>query len=198
MSNQTPDAMREIVLASSSPRRRMLLESAGLHIAVHAADIDETPQLGEHPRGLVLRLAREKAAKVHALVGDAPTIIAADTTVVLDDEALNKPADDDEARRMLTRLSGRPHEVLTGFCVRRKDSMIVDVVQTIVTFRALRSADIDAYLAKGEHNDKAGSYGIQAGGGALVDTITGSFTNIVGLPMREVLEALSRVDGSGA
>jgi septum formation protein len=156
-----------------------------------AADIDETPRSGESPRALVERLAREKARAVALRVGDADGVVAADTVVALGDEILNKPVDDADARRMLMRLSGRTHQAITGFCVLHQGAEAFGVVATDVTFRVLDDTSVNAWIGSGRHMDKAGAYGIQHGAGALVDTVMGSYTNIVGLPVREVLAALS-------
>lgn len=177
-----------IVLASASPRRRQLLGAAGLVIHVQPTDIDETPGTDEGPAALVLRLAREKAAACSAVDS---IVVAADTTVALDDEILNKPVDDDDARRMLRKLSGRRHAAFTGWCVRdtRDGHVDIGVVETGVTFRALSADDIEGWIATGEHRDKAGAYGIQSSA-VLVDRVDGSLTNVIGLPMSEVLAAI--------
>lgn len=179
-------APTRIVLASASPRRLQLLQACGYDVEVRPADVDETQLPSEAPGEMVLRLARAKAA---AVVSPA-LIVAADTTVVLDGEALAKPLDDEDARRMLGLLRGRIHEVLTGFCVRRSDAWRSGIVSTRVTFRPLTDDEIRAYVETGEPRDKAGSYGIQGLGGALVDRVEGSYPNVVGLPVAEVVAAL--------
>lgn len=178
-----------VVLASASPRRRQLLNAVGIAVVVAPADLDETPCDRESPRELVLRLARAKAGAAGAVDG---LVVAADTIVAVDGEILNKPVDDDDARRMLRLLSGRTHSVFTGWCVRdgRDDSEHAGVVETGVSFRVLDDDDIAAYLATGEHRDKAGAYGIQGAAAALVASINGSLTNVIGLPVDEVLAAL--------
>ena len=178
-----------IVLASGSPRRRELLLSCGYDVVVQRPDVDETPR-DEAPSAMVLRLARDKAATAATLANDC-VVVAADTTVVLDGAVLAKPADDADAADMLRRLSGRSHEVLTGYCVRRTLRDARDgVVRTEVTFRHLSQAEIERYVASGEPRDKAGGYGIQGQGGALVHTVHGSYTNVVGLPLAEVIAAI--------
>jgi septum formation protein len=179
----------QIVLASSSPRRKALLDAAGLAPVVVAADVDETPLPGERPSDLVERLARSKAAVVARGRADA-VVVAADTTVALGDPVLNKPVDDDDAARMLRLLSGATHTVWTGFCVRRGATVTTSSVQTAVAFRALSDDDIAAYLKTGEHRDKAGAYGIQGAAAVLVSSVHGSLTNVIGLPVDEVLAAL--------
>ena len=181
-------AMR-VVLASRSPRRRELLLAAGLHGEGHPPDVDEAAAPGEPPAAMVLRLAIEKAATVET----GEVVVAADTAVVLDGEALGKPRDVEDAALMLARLSGRAHEVLTGFCVRLGRERLAAVVKTEVSFRPLSQAEIFGYVSSGEPLDKAGAYGIQGLGGALVDRVEGSYTNVVGLPLAEVLAAIREV-----
>lgn len=181
-------AMR-VVLASRSPRRRELLLAAGLHVEVRLPDVDETAMPGEPAPAMVLRLAIEKAAAVTA----SDLRIAADTAVVLDGEALGKPADPEDACAMLARLSGRHHEVLTGFCVQRGRARLATVVKTDVWVRSLSPGEIFGYVSSGEPMDKAGAYGIQGLGGALIDRLSGSYTNVVGLPLAEVLAAIREI-----
>jgi len=178
-----------VVLASRSPRRRELLLAAGLHVEVNPPDVDEAAAPGEPPAAMVLRLAIEKAATVET----GEVVVAADTAVVLDGEALGKPRDVEDAALMLARLSGRAHEVLTGFCVRQGRERLAAVVKTEVSFRPLSQAEIFGYVSSGEPLDKAGAYGIQGLGGALVDRVEGSYTNVVGLPLAEVLAAIREV-----
>jgi septum formation protein len=182
-----------VVLASASPRRRALLEAAGIAVSVQPPHVDETPAGDEAPATLVARLARAKAAAVDA---DA-VVVAADTTVALGSLIFNKPVDDADAERMLRALSGRTHEVLTGWCVRRGDIAEDGVVATRVTFRALDDTDIASYLATGEHRDKAGAYGIQGAAAVLVDRVEGSLTSVIGLPVAEVVGALRRLASRG-
>jgi len=177
-----------IVLASSSPRRNLLLTSAGFTLKVIAPHIDETVRDGEAPEDYVKRLAKEKS-DVKGLDG-SKVVVAADTTVVLDSEILGKPANEEEARAMLGSLSGRQHEVLTGFAVRRAHFLHVEVVKTKVVFRHLTAQEIESYVNTKEPLDKAGAYGIQGIGSSLIDQIHGSFTNVIGLPLKEVLEAI--------
>jgi septum formation protein len=189
---QNPGMHAPVILASASPRRRALLEAAGVPVVVLPADIDETPQPNEDPRALVARLARAKSdvvADPHAVV------VAADTTVALGERVFNKPVDDADAAAMLRTLAGRTHDVATGWCVRRGTSIRAGVVCTKVTFRPLDDADIRAYLAAGEHRDKAGAYGIQGTAAVLVERVEGSLTNVIGLPLTEVLDAIAAVRG---
>ena len=175
------------ILASASPRRRALLAGAGLHFEVRAPHIDEAPHLGELPRAYVRRVARAKAG---AVVGEV--VLAADTTVDLDGEILGKPASADEAVGMIQRLAGRGHRVHTGVALRVGSRTHTLVCTTPVSFRPLTHAEILTYVATGDPLDKAGAYGIQSAGGAVVDVVRGSYTNVMGLPLREPVELLRR------
>lgn len=180
-----------VVLASGSPRRRELLRRLGIEPTVRPADVDETPRPGEHPRALAVRLARAKAT-----AGDhgRALVVAADTVVAVDATVLGKPADVDDARRMLELLSGREHLVVTGVAVRRDGRIEAGVATTRVRFRPLAAAEVDWYLATGEPADKAGGYGLQGAGAALVAGIQGSPTNVIGLPLELLLDLARRVD----
>jgi septum formation protein len=185
-----PAARPELVLASASPRRRELLARVGLAFRVVPPDIAEVPRAGEAAAAFAGRAAAEKAAAVHALA-PAAVVVAADTIVVVDGDILGKPRDRAEARAMLGRLRGRTHEVMTGTCVRAPDGAArARVVTTEVTMRAFGPRELEGYLASGEWTDKAGAYGVQERAAALVTAIRGSYTNVVGLPLAEVLEDL--------
>jgi septum formation protein len=179
-------SLPKVVLASASPRRRLLLEAACLEVVVRPSGADETWPGGSIDDG-AMALARRKVEVISA-PGDL--VVGADTLVVLGDDRLEKPADADDAVRMLRRLAGRQHRVVTGWCVRRDGRERVGAVTTRVTFRRLGDAEIARYVGGGESLDKAGAYGIQGGGGALVDRVEGSYTNVVGLPLAEVLGAI--------
>jgi septum formation protein len=180
----------KIILASGSPRRQLFLAGLGLDFAVVIADVDETGRTGETPPAFVRRLALAKAAAVAAAHPEA-WVIGADTVVVLAGAILGKPADPDDALAMLTRLAGRTHEVWTGFAVMRDEAVaIAREVRTEVTFVTAAAAVLAAYVATGEPLDKAGAYGIQGRGGVLVERIDGSHSNVVGLPMAELVEEL--------
>ena len=183
-----------IILASASPRRTELMELAGIAFSVVPADICEDVLPGEAPSEHVMRLSREKADAV-AAANSGRFFIGADTVVVLDDRIMGKPADGDEAFRMLTALSGRDHEVMTGFTVFDKVSGIhlSRCVRTEVTFKALSEREIRAYIATGCPMDKAGAYAIQGGAVHFIRSICGSYTNVIGLPMTELYEALSQM-----
>ena len=174
-----------IILASASPRRRFLLEQAGLKITV------VPPATPEAPETFVRQMAAGKADEV-AYRYPGHWVIGADTIVLIDNTILGKPQSRDQARTMLTRLSGRTHRVLTGFCVccRAQNRHYCETVRTDVRFKKLSQMEIDWYIASGEPLDKAGAYGIQALGAFLVKSINGSYTNVVGLPVCEVLEFL--------
>ncbi len=177
----------DLILASASPRRKELLEAAGLRVDVRPQDVDETPFADEDAVACALRLARSKA---DAVPEAAAPVLAADTVVTVDGRLLGKPADPDEAAAMLRALSGRPHAVVTAFALRFPDgTRHLQAVTTRVTFRDLTDVEIRRYVVTGEPMDKAGAYAIQGQGMALIDHVDGSWTNVVGLPLPEVLAA---------
>ncbi len=183
-----------IILASQSPRRKDLLGQLGVKFAVHPAHIPEEILPSESPEQFVRRLAIEKAAHIAEQFRDA-IVIGADTIVVLPDtppRVLGKPTAADEAREMLHSLQGREHFVFTGFAVLDADRRIdvSKVVKTKVVFKPLSAELIAAYVRTGEPMDKAGSYGVQGIGGAFVERVEGSFTNVVGLPLAELHDVL--------
>ncbi|WP_301870636.1 Maf family protein [Collinsella tanakaei] len=189
-----------MILASQSPRRIELMDEAGFTCRVIPADIDETPHEGEQPLDLVGRLAKDKAlcvASEHAHAGEI--VVAADTIVTIDGVILGKPADAQDAKRMLRLLSGRTHQVATGVCVARANAagdtaepVLQNFVEvTDVTFYTLDEDTIDEYAQSGEPLDKAGAYGIQGKGGRmLVEKIDGDFYNVVGLPIARVARTI--------
>ncbi len=185
-----PTDTARLVLASASPRRAELLARLGVRPEVRPADIDEIPRAGEAATDLVTRLAGAKAAAAAAAGTGDEVVLAADTVVVLDGLVLGKPADRDQAATMLGTLSGRTHEVVTGLAVQRGPVTALDRVTTAVTFRRLSDAEIDWYLDTGEPDDKAGGYGLQGAGAVLVDTIAGSDTNVIGLPLAQTVSLL--------
>jgi septum formation protein len=179
-----------LVLASASPRRQAFLRQMGLDFEVRAVEIDEEPRPGETPSGLAERLALEKAG-VEAARDPAAFVLAADTVVASESALLGKPRDSAEATAMLMRLSGRTHEVWTGFVLCHGGRILEHrAVRTEVTFIILNDALCRAYVLTGEPLDKAGAYGIQGVGGFLVERICGSYSNVVGLPLAEVMAAL--------
>ncbi len=191
--------MGRVVLASRSPRRLDLLREMGIEPLVVAADIDETPQDGETPIEYVERLATAKAAVVANLesVADlSSVVIAADTTVDLDGEIFGQPVDIYEARQMLERLSGRGHRVHTGVCVLQPTTgiSITEVATSEVLFEVLSDELLDWYLGTGEWQGKAGSYAVQGLGRALVAKVTGSQSNVIGLPVELTKRLLAIVN----
>lgn len=180
-----------LILASASPRRRELLQKTQLRFRIVPSQTDETHHRGETPETYVARVAAEKA---HAVTEHHPGfwILAADTIVTLEDRVFGKPADPDNARRMLTTLSGQTHHVMTAFVLLDKAGKMAsaEVVTSQVTFRALSATEVAAYVATGEPFDKAGAYAIQGKGRDLIAQVSGSRTNVIGLPMDEVTTAL--------
>jgi len=179
-----------LILASASPRRAALLRSAGVDFIVRPADVDESVRDAESPRDYVRRLAMEKAHAVPRGVTDL--VLAADTTVVVDDEILGKPLDAADAVRMLRRLAGRSHEVLTGVCLVHDGTYDAQVAATLVEFAPMTDDEIAWYVASSEPMDKAGAYGIQGRASRFVVRVAGSYTNVVGLPVATVYQMLSR------
>lgn len=178
-----------VVLASSSPRRRDLLEQMGVRPLVVPADIDESVLMGEEPVAYVRRLSAEKAAAI--TVDAADLVIAADTTVDLDGRILGKPADAAEARAMLRSLSARTHRVHTGVTLRLGERTATDVATTLVTFAPITDHALEWYLSTGESFDKAGGYALQGQAAVFVAAVKGSVSNVVGLPLTTVV-ALAR------
>ena len=170
-----------VILASQSPRRRELLGLTGLPFIVRAADIDETMDPGKAPFDEVARVSRLKALAVAREPGDV--VIAADTIVVCQGEILGKPRDAEDAFRILSLLSGRHHEVMTGMTVLRDDEIITHTEVTKIHFRDLHPEEIRAYIATGEPMDKAGAYGIQGGAALFADQMEGDYYNVMGLPV---------------
>ncbi len=183
----------KFILASGSPRRRELLATIGLKFDVMPSDIPEVHQPGESPEEYVARLSRGKAAVIATTHPDA-WIIAADTTVLLGDELLEKPADADDARRMLATISGKTHMVYTGVTVQNAARGWRDtrVAETEVRMLPLDEGDIAWYVSTGEPLDKAGAYAAQGIGGIFIDSIHGSHTNVVGLPLALLFQMLRR------
>lgn len=173
-----------VVLGSASPRRRDLLQQLGVTFTVVSPDVDETPRAGESPVHYVQRLALDKSMAITSM--DDTLVITADTTVDLGGEILGKPADDAEAGAMLRRLSARTHRVHTGVVVRLGDRALADAVTSLVTFVALTPATIEWYVGTGEPLDKAGAYAVQGAGAILVRRVSGSVSNVIGLPLHTV------------
>ena len=190
-----PDSpIADLVLASASPRRRELLEQLGLILDVAPANVDETPHPGERPGDYVKRVAAAKCdAVAQARTTDLP-IVAADTIVIVDDAILGQPADDADARRMLLALAGRRHDVTTAYKISFRGKTLERSVTTAVSFRSLRPPEIDAYLASGEWRGKAGGYAVQGRAGAFATELRGSHTNVIGLPLAELLADLQALE----
>jgi len=177
--------MKQIILASASPRRRQLLEMLGLEVVVRPSHVPEVRLAGETPVAYAERLARDKALAV-----PGPLVLGADTTVLLDGDLLEKPVDQEDALRMLRRLQGRTHEVITSVALVNAGKVGQATDVTRVTFRAADDEVLRAYIATGEPMDKAGAYGIQGYGAALVERVEGDFFGVMGLPVRLVLQLL--------
>ncbi len=194
MNGSTNHHLREkLVLASSSPRRKELLDAAGWPYEAIVAGIDESLKPNEEPAAYVQRLARSKAEAVAAQL-QSGLVLGADTTVVVENQILGQPADDDDARRMLNLLKGKWHEVLTGVAaVRVLGETTVDYETTRVRFAEMTTEEIDWYIATGEARGKAGAYGIQGAAGLFIEEIQGDYFNIVGLPIRLVYELTAKV-----
>jgi septum formation protein len=187
----------ELILASASPRRRELLERVGVRFRVAPADVDETPIPGEKPPAYVARVALAKA-KAAAAASPGAWVLAADTTVVIGMTILGKAADEKEATAMLKRLSGRTHQVLTATYLLGPDGKgSQNLVTTDVVMRPLLEPEIAAYVACGEWRGKAGAYAVQGIASAFIVVIRGSYTNVVGLPLAEVVSDLTRRGAPG-
>ena len=183
-----------LILASESPRRYELLKQVGLDFDVIPSGIEEDYIKGESPRKHVLRLAEAKALDVGNQHPDR-WIIAADTIVCVDHSILGKPKSREEAKKMLRRLSGKGHRVLTGFSVHhlKKRKGDREAVQTAVRVKKLTQAEMEWYIRTGEPFDKAGGYAVQGIGSFMIESIKGSYTNVVGLPIYELIQMLSRL-----
>ena len=180
----------QLILASQSPRRKELLSLLGIPFAVQIADIDETMDDAKSPFHEVARVSRLKAEAIARKTGDV--VIAADTIVVCDGEVLGKPKDEADAFRMLRKLSGKDHQVMTGMCVLWDGGCSVCTEVTDIHFRTLSDREIAAYIATGEPMDKAGSYGIQGRAALFAEKIVGDYHNVVGLPVCRLSQILAQ------
>jgi len=195
-----------LLLASGSPRRRQMVPELGIPFQVETFAVDETPRSAENAHDYVDRICRAKLeAALDGLRSSAEplhfgAVLVADTTVSVDGTILGKPRDSDEARRMVTRLCGRKHEVLTCFGLQVLDGgrRFVQTVVCDVFFRAASTEEVAAYVATGEGKDKAGAYGIQGTAAFLVERIEGSYTSVVGLPICELVSALRSLELIGS
>ncbi|MGD2099010.1 MAG: Maf family protein [Desulfobacterales bacterium] len=188
---QKSAAHPRLILASNSPRRRDLLTQAGLSFSVMPSEVDEQAVPISDPETYVMRLAESKAVDI-AERHPASWVIGADTIVLIEDQLLGKPESTAAARDMLKQLSGNVHQVFTGYCIccMHEDRLLTKAVKTDVRFKDLSEAEIEWYIQTGEPFDKAGGYGIQGMGSVLVKSIEGSYTNVVGLPVCEVVDVL--------
>ncbi len=183
----------KIILASASPRRRELLSALGLAFEVRPAKGEEHPEPGLDGGETAKRLSRAKCLEIASQAEEDAVVIAADTVVCLDDEILGKPADEEDAARMLKALSGRDHRVYTGVTVARGGRVLSDFEETAVHFRPLSEREIAAYIATGEPMDKAGAYGIQGRASLFVRGIEGDYFNVMGLPLCKLGEMLKEL-----
>lgn len=188
LSTQPMKTKPKLILASTSPRRADLLKSAGLTFTVIPPSADEIRHIHEPPVSYALRTAREKAESLGTQPGTI--ILGADTLVVANGQIFGKPMDADNAKAMLRLLSGKRHEVITGIYLRSAEKTVSFHITTAVWFRPLSESEIAAYVATGDSFDKAGAYAIQNNAAGLVQRIEGSYSNVVGLPLDEVIEAL--------
>jgi septum formation protein len=194
----TPDAP-DLILASASPRRAELLARVGLRLRVLPADVDETARTDEAAGEYARRVCADKLAAVAARLEGLPEaglpLLAADTVVVLDRAILGKPSGPEQAAEMLRRLAGRRHEVMTAYRVQRGTAVAERAIVTSVSFRLLAPEEITAYVDSGEWQGKAGGYAIQGIAALFATDIRGSITNVVGLPLAEVVADLRAVGG---
>lgn len=180
-----------LILASQSPRRRELMKTLKIPYWVRGAEVDESVDASLPPEEQVALISRRKAAAAERDAEDV--LISADTIVVCQGQVLGKPKSKEHAKQMLTLLSGRSHEVMTGVTVLRGQVSETFTEITQIQFRTLSEKEIDDYIATGEPMDKAGSYAIQGGAGGFVEKITGDYTNVVGLPMQRLRQTLIRI-----
>lgn len=178
----------KLILASGSPRRQEMIAGLDVEFEINVPNIDESVLPAERPLAYAARVATDKADAVR--IAEEEVVLAADTIVVFGSQILGKPNDAVHAREMLKMLSGRTHEVITGFCLRSAQKTIVRTVSTEVQFASLSDEEIAQYVLTGEPMDKAGSYAIQGGAAYMVRRIDGSYSNVVGLPLCEVIELL--------
>ncbi len=183
--------MKPIILASKSPRRKDLLEQIGISFEIDPSDYQEEKDLNLKPHEFAKYLSLQKAKNVAIRHKDS-IIIAADTFVVFEGKILGKPSSEETARKMLTKMSGKPHSVITGFTIidTKTNKIVSKSIETKIYFKNLSPEEINSYIASGEPMDKAGSYAIQGLGGILIEKIEGDHYNVVGLPLTALVEEL--------
>ena len=186
-SKNRDDMTTNLILASGSPRRKLLLEQLAIIFEIERPDVDESLLTGEAPEVYVTRLSEKKAQTVAGKHDSEAVILAADTSVVLHGNILGKPESKEHGLQMLNELSGTRHDVLTGVSICNGSRAETFCVRTEVTFRLLGEKEIAWYWETGEPQDKAGSYGLQGAGAAFVETLTGSYSNVIGLPLSETV-----------
>ena len=185
-------ALPKLILASGSPRRSEIMNSVGWEFTKAIPNIDESEREGEGPVDYVRRLAQEKAEAIaHSYPGEI--VLAADTTVVIDEQIVGKPVDESDARRMIKMLSGNWHDVLTGVAVSRDTKLEVGLQRTRVKFAPMNDVEIDFLVEKGDPLDKAGAYAVQAQAALFIEGIEGDYWNVVGLPISLVYEMVGRM-----
>ncbi|MBI2487759.1 MAG: septum formation inhibitor Maf [Deltaproteobacteria bacterium] len=184
-----------IILASSSPRRKELLKMLGIEFEVIPSLVDEVHFHAESPEDFALRASTEKALAVARDLKEDSVVIGADTIVVVDGEILGKPRDKEEAKSMLGKISGKEHKVITGFSIVKPKTEILhrEYSESRVKIKALAPWEIEGYIKTLEPMDKAGAYGVQGIGAFMVEEIRGSYTNVVGLPLSQLVDALTRL-----
>lgn len=185
---------RKLILASASPRRRELLSQIGVSFEVLAQDIDESPLPDEAAEQLVVRLAQQKAQAALNQVSDTSVVLGSDTVVRLDDQILGKPQSAEESAAMLALLSGAEHQVLTAVCVADQERAVSRISVSLVRFREISSQEALDYWDSGEPQGKAGSYAIQGLGAVFVESMAGSYSGVVGLPLYETAQLLKEFD----
>lgn len=186
--------MRELILASGSSRRHTLLNKLNLEYRVCVPNIDEGALVGEAPAEYVCRMAHDKASAVFESFTTDQIVLAADTIISLHEEIIGKPKDMQHAKMILQNLSSVEHEVFTALCLKTKDHNYESMIATKVKFRRLKSSEIDAYCFTDEPYDKAGAYAIQGLASSFVEYISGSYTNVIGLPLTELCGLLEQTN----
>lgn len=188
---------KKIILASSSPRRKEMFQASGIPFEINVANIDEKPKINEGGHEYVQRNAKEKGLAICKKYNQDEFILSADTIVVTkEDKILEKPLNENQAREMLQNLSGNTHLVLSSYCIFQNNKELISrIVETFVTFRVLSENEINSYIKTKEPFDKSGAYGIQGKAMGFIHSINGSYTNVMGLPLSEVLMDLKYFAG---